>query len=201
MVEIDLLKDVIINVPYKNICFKKNQDIYLEGDIIEEIGIVISGSVLITSSTIDGFSFEIQRIEKGEIFADSLAILSKKILPGSIKAEENSEIMFINNKDFLKLLLVNNIFLMNYLKYISLRNVSHQYRIKLLGQPSIKEKILFYLKEEMKKSKSKVIYLNMTKEKLALFLGLNRPSLSRELQRMKSEGLIDYDLHKIVYLK
>ena len=41
----------------------------------------------------------------------------------------------------------------------------------------------------------------MTKEELASMMSLNRPSLSRELMRMKREGLIDYDKNSITYLE
>jgi len=37
----------------------------------------------------------------------------------------------------------------------------------------------------------------MTKKELAERLGIQRTSLSRELNKMKKDGLIDYDAHSI----
>ena len=56
-------------------------------------------------------------------------------------------------------------------------------------------------KEEIRKTGSNKVILNMTKEELASMMSLNRPSLSRELMRMKKEGLIDYDKNSITYLE
>ena len=41
----------------------------------------------------------------------------------------------------------------------------------------------------------------MTKEELANQLFIQRPSLSRELGKMKKEGLIDYDRYTVTILK
>ena len=38
------------------------------------------------------------------------------------------------------------------------------------------------------------------KEELASMMSLNRPSLSRELMRMRDEGLIEYDRNSITLL-
>ena len=42
---------------------------------------------------------------------------------------------------------------------------------------------------------------NMTKEELANELYMQRPSLSRELIKMKQDGLIEYDRYSITILK
>ena len=79
-------------------------------------------------------------------------------------------------------------------------NIEKTYKIKLLGQPSIREKIFFFLKEEIKKTGSNTVKLHMSKEELASMMSLNRPSLSRELMRMRDEGLIEYDRNSITLL-
>ena len=114
---------------------------------------------------------------------------------------EETEIILIKKDDFKVLLESNKEFLNNYLKHIAKINIEKTYKIKLLGQPSIREKIFFYLKEEIRKTGSNKVILNMTKEELASMMSLNRPSLSRELMRMKKEGLIDYDKNSITYLE
>ena len=62
---------------------------------------------------------------------------------------------------------------------------------------SIKESIIEFLNYEYYSQKSKEIKLNMTKKELAERLGIQRTSLSRELNKMKKDGLIDYDAHSI----
>ncbi len=47
---------------------------------------------------------------------------------------------------------------------------------------------------------SKTIKLSISKKELAEKFGVERPSLQRELRKMKDDGLIDYD-SKIIELK
>jgi len=44
------------------------------------------------------------------------------------------------------------------------------------------------------------IALNMTKKEWADIMGVQRPSLSRELLRMKEDGLIDYN-YNFIFIK
>ena len=67
------------------------------------------------------------------------------------------------------------------------------FKSKLLSQDSVRDKILFYLYQEKRLQKSNIIELKMSKEELANLLFMQRPSLSRELIKMKQDGLIDYD--------
>ena len=196
-----LLKDIELNIPYRLVKCSKDEIIFNEGERMNYVGIIESGEITIKSSTMDGYEFEILSIGEGNIFGDMLAFSNSNILPGYIKAMVESNIILIKRDDFKVLLESNKAFLSNYLKYIAKINIDKTYRIKLLGQPSIREKIFFYLKEEIRKTGSNKVILNMTKEELASLMSLNRPSLSRELMRMKKEGLIDYNKNSITFLE
>lgn len=190
-----------ITVEYNIKNYIEKTHIFDEDEELNCIGIILNGTVHIRTTTIDGFEFEISTLKKGEIFGDALMFKDDRLLPGYISVDAFTSILFISKSNFLKLLSTNKDFLFKYLEYQAKRNTQQHYMIKLLGQPSIREKILFFLKEEIKKTKSKRIILNMTKENLAVLMGLNRPSLSRELMRLKKEGKIDYDRYSITYLE
>ena len=201
MERINILEGIELNFKHVIKEYQPGDIVFNEGDTIDEVGIVMSGELLIKTSTLNGFEFEIIKLFKGDIFADALIFSDDNTLPGFIKANKESTIIFIKKEVFFFLLNTNSKLLSNYLKYNALRNIRHQYRIKLLGQPSIREKILFYLKEEMRKHDSNKIYLSMNREELAHFLSLERTSLSRELSRMKNDGIIDYDKKSITLVE
>ena len=52
----------------------------------------------------------------------------------------------------------------------------------------------------IEKAKDGVVKLNMNREQLAAYLGTTRPSLSRELSKMKEDGLIDIKKDAIIIL-
>ena len=65
---------------------------------------------------------------------------------------------------------------------------------------NVRQKICNFLISEYKLQNSENIKLKMTKEKIAEYLGITRPSLSRELINMKDMGLIDYSRSHIKIL-
>jgi DNA-binding transcriptional regulator LsrR (DeoR family) len=56
------------------------------------------------------------------------------------------------------------------------------------------------LENEKRSQGSKIIKLNLTKKALAEKIGVQRTSLSRELSKMKKDGLILFDTNYITIL-
>jgi CRP-like cAMP-binding protein len=73
-------------------------------------------------------------------------------------------------------------------------------KLKQVSMKSLRQMICNYILSLYKKDKSLEINLNMSKKDWADKLGVQRPSLSRELINMKKDGLIDYDRSKIIIL-
>lgn len=61
-------------------------------------------------------------------------------------------------------------------------------KVRILSMPSARKRIAFHLFSVQEKSGS--IRLHLTREEMADYLGMARPSLSRELGRMQEEGII-----------
>ena len=70
-------------------------------------------------------------------------------------------------------------------------------RITNLSYDTIRKKIANIILSEYKKQKNKNLVLPFCRRKMAELLNIPRPSLSRELMKMKSEGLIDYQRNKM----
>ena len=87
----------------------------------------------------------------------------------------------------------NPIFLRTYLELISDRTFILGDKIKHYINKTIRESIMNYLNYESKKQNSNHIKLNITKKALAERIGVQRTSLSRELAKMRAEGLIEFD--------
>ena len=73
-------------------------------------------------------------------------------------------------------------------------------RIKFYSKKTIRESLLNYLETERRRQKSNKILLNITKKELAEKLGFQRTSLSRELAKMKKDGIIEFDKNSISLL-
>ena len=118
---------------------------------------------------------------------------------GNVYSKKETKIAFIKSRDIIKLMQSNIAFLHSYLNKMTNDALLLQSRIKILAQKTLREKILFYLKNEMEKQRTKTIYVT-SKEDLAKIINIPRPSLSRELINLQDEGLIKFGRHYITIL-
>lgn len=171
--------------------FNKNDMIFNEGDECKYLSLVLKGSVLINTYTFFEEEYNIITINENDLFGEFLIFHSNPFFLGDVSAFKSTELALITKDKLLNILQSDKTFLNNYLSIMSNKSIAFQQKIKILSQKSIKDKILFFLSETSKRTKSKTIKIK-SKEQLALFLNIPRPSLSRELIILKGLGLIDY---------
>ena len=178
--------------------FKKGEIIFFEGDACKYISIIKKGEISIRTFTFDK-EIEINLLHDNEMFGDSLILSSDPRYLGNVIANKDTTLYLIDKNNWLKLLEDKEI-LKNYLELVSNKVYKIQSKVKILTQKTIRDKILFYLITEAKRLKTSDIKIK-SKESLALYLNIPRPSLSRELIMLKNEGIIDFDRYKIRLLK
>jgi CRP-like cAMP-binding protein len=72
------------------------------------------------------------------------------------------------------------------------KNVKLNQKLELLTLKGMREKIASYLLNESLERKSNMFQVVLNRTELADYLNVSRTSMSRELARMKEEGLIDF---------
>ncbi|MCR3922150.1 MAG: helix-turn-helix domain-containing protein, partial [Firmicutes bacterium] len=100
----------------------------------------------------------------------------------------------------LELCFTNKLFLQCFLQFISDTSLLLGDKIKHYLNRSIRESLINFLNYEYKKQNTLQIKLGFTKKALAEKIGVQRTSLSRELQKMKNEGLVQFDAESITIL-
>lgn len=76
----------------------------------------------------------------------------------------------------------------NMLEILSKNNFTLTKKLHIVSTSSLRERIAIWLIDSG--NEKDVVHLAMNREQLADFLGVTRPSLSRELMRMQNDGLI-----------
>ena len=181
---------------FKIVNYPENSLIFHEGDECFDLGIILKGQVVISTLTTLEKEYIINILNKNDIFGDVLLFSDTTLYLGDGITKKESTILYIN-KDLLLDMFKNDSFLSNYLSLIAKKNIDLRNRLKLLSHKNIEERILFYLSSESKRLKSKKIPIK-SKESLALLLNIPRPSLSRELRKLKEKQIVDYDRYFIV---
>ena len=66
-------------------------------------------------------------------------------------------------------------------------------KINAISRKTIRQCIFDFLKQEQYRQGSNVIKLTLTKKELAERLGIPRSSLGRELNKMRKDGIVEYN--------
>ena len=83
----------------------------------------------------------------------------------------------------------------NVLRQIAEEKVIQDKRIRIMGQKSIRTKLISYIEEFLTDINNGIKTMN--NQELANFLGVDRSALSREISRMRKEGLLEQNELKI----
>lgn len=185
-------------------CFKCNikdyengQYIVFAGEELKEIGLIIRGEVSVLRENIDGTKTIMTLLKSGDTFGEVAAFNEESTWPSSISAQCDCTILFFNPQYIINPCSSSCAFhrklISNTIKLISSKAKILNQKVEYLSIKSIRGKISKYILSEYKKSKNLYINSSLNREELANFFNITRPSLSRELCKMRDEGIIDFN--------
>ena len=177
--------------------YLKNEMIYLQGQTASRMDIVLSGKVSVQRLDEKGNVLRIEDFRKGSLIGANLIFSTFRTYPMTVVSEEETVLLSLDAPLILKLCTLNRDFMVQFLKAVSDRTLVLTNKIEEISPGTLRKKLLDYLTYEQKFQKSSCIVLDGTKKQLAERLGVQRTSLSRELQKMKKDGLIVYDRNAI----
>lgn len=173
--------------------YGKNNVVHFVGEICSKCEIILSGKVVIERIDESGNLMTIAEFFNGDVLGGNLMFSKHPYYPMTVTAKEATFILEINMDRLFRLFTDNHDFLRSYLEYVSDHTVILGDRIKHYVNRTIRESVLSYLEYECKKQNSNKIKLSITKKALADRIGVQRTSLSRELAKMREDGLVKYD--------
>lgn len=193
----DTIKACIADGSFIIRAYGKNNVIHFPGDLCDKMEITLSGKLVVESIDEDGNLISIAEFFEDEILGGNLLFSKTPYYPMTITAKEPALILEISKERLLALFSENVEFLRCYLEYAADKVVILGNRIRHYSNKSIRRMLVTFLEHESKKQQSKHIELKMTKKALSEKIGVQRTSLSRELSKMREEGLISYDVKTI----
>lgn len=191
-VDIDEIYTLLSSVLYNISIYKKDDVIAIEEDDCNSLGIILSGSVEIHKPFPSGKIVTINNFQAGNVFGEALVFSGTHKYPATIISSSDSEIMYINKEDIIKLMRTDDRVLNNFVSVLSNRILMLNNRIANLSYDTVRKKVANVILIEYNKQKNKDLILPFCRKKMAELLNIPRPSLSRELMNMKEDGIIDY---------
>jgi len=185
---------------FKLASYKKNTVIHFQRDHCTNLEIILSGQVLIEHLDESGGFITIAEFFSNDLLGGNLLFSTNPYYPMTITTRKPSIILSIKKDLLFDLFCKNPSFLRKYLEYVSDHTSILGYKITHYMNKTIRESLMSFLEHESKRQNSKRIKLNMTKKALAEKIGVQRTSLSRELTKMKKDGIILFDQESITIL-
>lgn len=177
--------------------YGKGSIIHMENQRSWAWDVILKGEAMVQKIDEKGSILNVTQFAAGENMGGNLLFSRHPHYPMSVFAKSDTIILHIQRDLVLQLCQENKVFLLEFLTSISDKTTILTSKIKNISMKTIREIIIDFLNFQYKIQKSHRITLNMTKKELAEDMGIQRTSLSRELQKMRSEGLVSYDAHTV----
>ncbi len=179
--------------------YAKGVTVYNHRDSCSTLDIVICGSLISYSLSENGSSTVMFEFEKNSVLGANLLFGENREYPLNIYCLTDCQLLHIKQKAVAEFLHDYN-FVMKYIKSLSQNSQGMNRKIAMFTQKTLRENILDYLKHQSTIQNSSFITLPISKKQLADYLGVQRPSLFRELKKMKDEKIIDINNRNIKIL-
>lgn len=189
--ENDLTKYLATGLMYTT-NYGKNEILHFEGDHCTHLEVILAGKVAVERIGEDGRLLTVTDFSDNNSIGANLLYSSHPYYPMTVTAKEATNILVIKEALVFELCTSNPKFLSLFLSIISDHTIRLGNKIKHHVSRSIREGLLTYINKQITLQGSKTVLLTLSKKALAEEMGISRTSLSRELTKMKNDGLIDY---------
>jgi CRP-like cAMP-binding protein len=193
-----LVESYIETGRFKLATYGKDQILHLEGESCDHLEVITEGIIAVERIDESGGLLTVTTFEPGKLLGANLLFSSNPYYPMTVTAKTASKVLRLSKNLAFELCSLYPDFLLQFLQLISNQTVLLGTKIKHHVRRTIREGIISYLQQEYLHQADLKIIMSLTKKALAERMGISRTSLSRELQKMKKDGLIDYDAKNII---
>lgn len=180
----------------RKVSFKKGEIVAIAGESFSGIGIVLKGEVMVTKENAAGNRVVMGKMPQGHLFGEIIAFSDVNQWPATVITTEDSLLMFIEANRILgnceSSCSYHRTLILNMMTIVSKKALQLNKKVEYLAIKGMREKLATYFIEQHQINHKKTFNLSFNRNELAEFLNVSRPSMSREIARMKDEGIIDY---------
>lgn len=180
--------------------FEKGGLIHLQQEPCTDLDVILEGQISIQNIAEDGTVLTVKLFTPRDLLGVNLIFASKNRYPMTVIADRKSLVAQIPGDWIMVFCRENPDFMAGVMRAISDRSLVLTGRIQAMAHRSIRKALLDYLEYEQVLQGSCTIRLPVSKKTLAEQLGVERTSLSRELAKMREDGLVQYDSRTITLL-
>lgn len=176
--------------------YEKGEMLSRPGEALKRFGLVLSGRVQVCMEDFDGNSIIMAVVTPSHTFGESLCFLGN---PASVHiyATEDTELLWLSTdklksgSDGARDRLIAN----RFTAMLAAKTLEMNDRVQILSKIKIRDRLITYFSQCVAKYGSSFT-LPLSREDMAAYLGSDRSALSRELGKMRDEGIIEFEKNK-----
>ena len=184
--------DLMHVIRYRVIRLYKGDFLFVASEECFHANILIDGEVVAYLEGASDRYIRMSTFHAGNMFAPAFLFAQDRRYPVTVQATTITKVLRIQSVDFERLLELDSRLAKNFTVILSnlIAGLTKKVEMLLL---SVRDKIMFFLKEEQHRQQSNTIKLSMSRQELADFFGIQKYSLQRALNELQESGAIRID--------
>ena len=172
--------------------FSRGERVFQETDRPEAVYVLLDGSVIIAKRIL------LTQLEMpGVLFGEVYVFMEKSSYDMYVEAAEKTRVLILDNQIFTeKGDVLSRKLRENLLEVFAEKAYNMNQKLRILGSGTLRERIVRFLVECQ--DSEGVIHMSLSREEMADYLNITRPSLSRELGKMQEEGILELSRRQIL---
>ena len=174
--------------------FLRGELFHRPGELVRNFGLLLSGNVHVFMDDFEGNRMLMANVVPGSTFAESMCYLGRKSQI-TIECMADSDILVMDTLSLTqpgRITVTDCSLAQRFIAMLASRTLQLNNRIQILSKLTIREKVITLLSEYTAAGAKNDIILPFSRETMATYLGVNQNALSRELSRMKTDGIITF---------
>lgn len=176
--------------------YDKHEALNVTGERLSGLGIVLAGEVVVAKENAAGNRVIMAVNGPGEMFGEIAAFSDDRVWPASVVARSACTVMLLPAGKIVgnceRSCVSHKLLISNMLSIVSNKALMLTRKVEYLAIRSLRAKICTFLLEQFRRTGKETFMMPLKRNELADFLNVSRPSLSREMSRMRDEGVIDF---------
>lgn len=176
--------------------YRKGECIFRRGECIDSVAVLVKGSVHIQKEDYWGNLSILGEISEGEIFGEVYACLGNAKLLNHAVAVKDSTVLFLKVSQILttcpSACPFHSRLIQNLLSVMAFKNQTLAQKLEYMSQRTIREKLLSYLSVQSLRAGSAYFDIPYNRQQLADYLAVDRSAMSKELCKMRDEGILEF---------
>ena len=177
----ELIDSILQENPARHRLYAKGDIIALQGYVCKQLYLLCSGSAYARMVSEEGREFTLDTLSAPEVLASSFIFSTDGIFPVTIIAASDCSIWLISREAMLRILKADQTVMQNYLRVISDHSMFLSNRLVEFALQTLSSRIVSYIENN-----GPISNLQET----AFILGVARPSLSRAVSQLVSQGTL-----------